>query len=194
MPAIPEAGSEARAAVEAGVLAGMYCFDRQEGATVNLFGSGAIMSEVIAARAYLEKLGIASNLWSVTSYNELMREGMAAERARLMSVGEAARKPLVAELLENEEGVFVAASDYMKALPLSIARWVPGPYEVLGTDGFGLSEDRHVLRDYFEVSAEWVAYTALSTLAQNNLANAETARQFAEEHELDVGKMDPFDG
>ena len=194
MPAIPEAGSEARAEVEAGVLAGMYCFDRQEGATVNLFGSGAIMSEVIAARAHLEKLGIASNLWSVTSYNELMREGMAAERAQLMSIGEAARKPLVAELLENEEGVFVAASDYMKALPLSIARWVPGPYEVLGTDGFGLSEDRHVLRDYFEVSAEWVAFTALSTLAQNNLANAELARQFAAEHELDVGKMDPFDG
>ena len=73
----------------------------------------------------------------------------------------------------------MAASDYMKALPLSIARWVPGPYEVLGTDGFGLSEDRHVLREYFEVSAEWVAYTALSTLAQNNLLNADAARQFA---------------
>jgi pyruvate dehydrogenase E1 component len=161
---------------------------------VNLFGSGAIMSEVIAARTHLDALGIASNLWSVTSYNELTREGMAAEREQLMSVGDAARKPLVAALLENEEGVFVAASDYMKALPLSIARWVPGPYEVLGTDGFGLSEDRHVLREYFEVSAEWVAYTALSTLAQNNLLNAEVVRQFAADQDLDTSKADPFDG
>ena len=194
MPAIPEEGNDARAEVEAGVLAGMYCFDRQEGATVNLFGSGAIMTEVMAARAHLDALGIASNLWSVTSYNELMREGMAAERAQLMSVGEAARKPLVAELLENEEGVFVAASDYMKALPLSIARWVPGPFEVLGTDGFGLSEDRHVLREYFEVSAEWVAYTALSTLAQNNLCDVETVRTFANEQGLNTAKVDPFIG
>ncbi len=191
MPAMPE-DEEGR--VAAGVLAGMYCFDREEGATVNLFGSGAIMSEVQKAREYLRALGIASNLWSVTSYNELAREGNAAEREQLMSIGAAARKPLVAQLLDGEEGVFVAASDYMKALPLSIARWVPGPFEVLGTDGFGLSEDRHVLREYFEVSAEWVAYTALSTLAQNNLGQAEVARSFAADHDLDTSKRDPFDG
>jgi len=193
MPSMPEDEDDADR-VEAGVLAGMYCFDRQEGAIVNLFGSGAIMTEVMAARDYLNELGIASNLWSVTSYNELVREGMAAERDQLMSVGEAERKPLVAALLEKEEGVFVAASDYMKALPLSIARWVPGPYEVLGTDGFGLSEDRHVLREYFEVSAEWVAYTALSALAQNNLGGADTARRFARDKGLDVDKADPFNG
>ena len=189
MPPMPEADG-----VAAGVLSGMYCFDRQPGATVNLFGSGAIMSEVMAARAYLSELGIASNLWSVTSYNELAREGMAAERAQLMSLGEAGRKPLVAQLLEGEEGVFIAASDYMKALPLSIARWVPGPYQVLGTDGYGLSEDRHVLREYFEVSAEWVAYTALSTLAQNNLGKAEVAAKFAVDKGLDTNKVDPFHG
>ena len=193
MPAMPADEAEAER-VEAGVLAGMYCFDREEGATVNLFGSGAIMTEVMKARAYLKELGISSNLWSVTSYNELMREGMAAEREQRMSVGDANRRPLVAELLADEEGVFVAASDYMKALPLSIARWVPGPYEVLGTDGFGLSEDRHVLREYFEVSAEWVAYTALSTLAQNNLGHADTARRFARDKGLDTGKADPFNG
>ncbi|MEJ2088949.1 MAG: pyruvate dehydrogenase (acetyl-transferring), homodimeric type, partial [Gammaproteobacteria bacterium] len=148
MPAPPGGSVDA---VEAGVLAGMYCFDRKPDATVNLFGSGAIMSEVLAARRYLDDLGIASNLWSVTSYNELAREGMAAEREQLLSVGGAERTPLVASLLAPEDGVFVAATDYMKALPLSIARWVPGPYVVLGTDGFGLSEDRHVLREYFEV-------------------------------------------
>jgi len=184
MPAMPEG-------VEEGVLLGMYCFDRQQGATVNLFGSGAIMTEVRAARGYLNSLGIASNIWSVTSYNELMREGMAAEREQLMSVGAAERRPLIASLLADEDGIFVAASDYMKALPLSIARWIPGPYAVLGTDGFGLSEDRHVLREYFEVSAEWVAYAALSTLAQNNMLAADVARSFSEEHQLDTGKADP---
>ena len=191
MPAMPD---DADGRVEAGVLSGMYCFDREAGATVNLFGSGAIMSEVQKARDYLRELGIASNLWSVTSYNELAREGNAAEREQLMSVGDAARKPLVAKILEGEEGVFIAASDYMKALPLSIARWVPGPYEVLGTDGFGLSEDRHVLREFFEVSAEWVAYAALSTLAQNNLGQAQTARTFAAERGLNPDKKDPFVG
>jgi pyruvate dehydrogenase E1 component len=184
MPAMPDD-------VEAGVLAGMYCFDREPDATVNLFGSGAIMTEVLDARGYLRSLGIATNLWSVTSYNELMREGIAAERAQLMSVGEAERLPLVAQLLADEQGVFVAASDYMKALPLSIGRWVPGPYSVLGTDGFGLSEDRHVLREYFEVSAEWVAYAALSTLAQNNMLSADVPWRFAQEQRLDTGKLDP---
>jgi pyruvate dehydrogenase E1 component len=185
MPAMPEG-------VEQGILDGMYCVDREEDATVNLFGSGAIMSEVQAARKYLKSLGIASNIWSVTSYNELMREGMAAEREQILTVGAAERAPLVASLLAEEEGVFIAASDYMKALPLSIARWVPGPYEALGTDGFGLSEDRQVLREYFEVSAEWVAYTALSTLAQNNLLSADVPRRFAGDRDLDVHKVDPF--
>ncbi|MGD8417533.1 MAG: pyruvate dehydrogenase (acetyl-transferring), homodimeric type, partial [Pseudomonadales bacterium] len=152
MPAMPEGDD-----IEAGVLSGMYCFERTPGATVNLFGSGAIMTEVLAAREYLRALGIESNLWSVTSYTELVREGTAAEREQLMSVGASDARPLVARLLADEQGVFVAASDYMKVLPAGIARWVPGPYTVLGTDGFGLSEERHVLRQHFEVSAEWVA-------------------------------------
>jgi pyruvate dehydrogenase E1 component len=75
-----------------------------------------------------------------------------------------------------------------------ISRWVPGPYAVLGTDGFGLSEDRHVLREYFEVSAEWVAYAALSKLAQNNMLRAGVVKKFAEQHQLDITKADPFLG
>ncbi|MFV2091192.1 MAG: pyruvate dehydrogenase (acetyl-transferring), homodimeric type, partial [Pseudomonadales bacterium] len=187
MPAMPEG-------VEEGVLAGMYCFDREQGAMVNLFGSGAIMSEVRTARELLKEQGIASNLWSVTSYNELMREGLAAEREQLLSAGATERRSLVESLLMDEEGVFVAASDYMKALPLSISRWVPGPYIVLGTDGFGLSEDRHVLREYFEVSAEWVAYAALSGLTQCNMLRADVAQAFARRHHLDMTKADPFLG
>ena len=87
----------------------------------------------------LEELGKRVNVWSVTSYTELARQGTAAERAQMLTAGGSDERPYVEALLEGEEGVFVAASDYMKALPLSIARWFPGAYTVLGTDGYGLS-------------------------------------------------------
>jgi pyruvate dehydrogenase E1 component len=187
MPAMPEG-------VEQGIIDGMYCLEHHEQATVNLFGSGAIMAEVRSAKAMLEELGEVCNLWSVTSYNELARQGQAAERERLLALGadEDAPRPLVEALLEDESGIFVAASDYMRALPQSITQWLPGPCAVLGTDGFGLSEARNVLRDHFEVSAAWIAFAALSTLAQNNLGDANQARAFAAEHHLDLQKTAPF--
>jgi pyruvate dehydrogenase E1 component len=77
---------------------------------------------------------------------------------------------------------------------LSISRWVPGPYTVLGTDGFGLSEARHELRDYFEVSADWIAFAALSSLARNNLGGSSLALEFAASRGIDLGKDNPFDG
>ncbi|MDH3642947.1 MAG: pyruvate dehydrogenase (acetyl-transferring), homodimeric type [Gammaproteobacteria bacterium] len=186
MPAMPEG-------VEGGVLQGMYCFERNAGATVNLFGSGAIMTEVLKAKDQLAELGVVSNIWSVTSYNELSRQALAAERQTLLGVGlgDGVEQPFVAELLRGEEGVFVAASDYQKGLPMSISRWVPGPFTVLGTDGFGLSEDRHVLREYFEVSAEWIAFAALSSLAQSNRLSRDRALEFAGRAGLDLNKLDP---
>jgi pyruvate dehydrogenase E1 component len=108
-----------------------------------------------------------------------------------------AARPYVASLLANESGVFVAASDYMKALPLGLAPWVPGRYVVLGTDGFGLSEGRPELRDYFEVSAAWIAYAALVALARERAGDCAAAvdhadaRAFAAECGLDLGKTDP---
>ena len=186
MPAMPE-----DAIVEEGVLKGMYCFERNADAQVNLFGSGAIMSEVLRAQTLLAELGVVSNIWSVTSYNELSRQGLAAERAALLGVGDCGEQPYVAELLRGEDGVFVAASDYQKALAMSISRWVPEPYSVLGTDGFGLSEDRGVLRDYFEVSAEWIAFAALSSLAQSNRLARRVAVTFAEQAGLNLDKLDP---
>ncbi len=104
----------------------------------------------------------------MTSYNELNRQGLEVER-RLLFEPQLKRQPFVRELLAREQGVFVAASDYMKALPLSIARWVPGPYVVLGTDGYGLSESRPDLRAWFEVSAEYIAWAALASLAESGL-------------------------
>jgi pyruvate dehydrogenase E1 component len=187
-PAMPEG-------VEDGVLSGLYCFERDEDAAVNLLGSGAIMTEVLRAAQMLRELGHRCNVWSVTSYNELAREAQAAERRALLGLGEDAAdtggKALVSRLLERERGVFVAASDYMKALPESISRWVPGPYTVLGTDGFGLSEGRGELRDHFEVSAAWIAFAALATLAREGLAPASAASAFARRHGLDLAKSDP---
>jgi pyruvate dehydrogenase E1 component len=187
MPAMPDD-------VEAGVLNGMYCFERNANASVNLLGSGAIMSEVRQAQALLAELEIVCNIWSVTSYNELSRQGLAAERERLLGVGDSGQQSYVAELLAGEQGVFVAASDYQKALAMSISRWVPGSYTVLGTDGFGLSEDRHVLRGYFEVSAQWIAFAALSALAQNSRLNRDVALAFASKFDLDLGKANPAMG
>jgi len=120
-------------------------------------------------------------VWSVTSYNELARQGIAAERDRLHALGAETPAPYVADMLAAADGVFVAASDYQKALPLSIERWIPGPYGVLGTDGYGLSEARPELRDHFEVSADWVSFAALALLAQTNKVAPEQARAFAEQ-------------
>ncbi|MEQ8484308.1 MAG: pyruvate dehydrogenase (acetyl-transferring), homodimeric type [Pseudomonadales bacterium] len=180
--------------IEAGVLAGMYCFRSADGADVQLLGSGAIMTEVLAAVDLLEALGHRVNVWSVTSYTELAREGQAAERRALLATGDDAAAdvaPLVTRLLDGEDGVFVAASDYMKALPMSISRWVPGPYAVLGTDGFGLSEGRPELRDYFEVSAAWIAFAALATLARAGRPPGQAPGEFARRHGLDLGRVEP---
>ena len=184
MPPMPEG-------VEEAVLRGLYCFERQEGAAVNLFGSGAVMAEVLRARQLLAEVEVDSNVWSVTSYNELARQARELERRRLLQLGDCDAVPYVQSLLAGESGVFVAASDYMKALPGMISPWVPGPYTVLGTDGFGLSESRDRLRDHFEVSGEWIAFAALSTLAQNNQAPRTAASEFAARHGLNLEQAGP---
>jgi pyruvate dehydrogenase E1 component len=184
MPAMP-------ADVEEGVLRGMYCFEHNADAAVNLLGSGAIMTEVLKAQALLLELGVVSSIWSVTSYNELSRQALAADRESLLHADGGEVQPYVTQLLEGEGGVFIAASDYQKALAMSISAWVPGPYKVLGTDGFGVSEDRQVLRGYFEVSAEWIAFAALSALAQDDRLGRDVALGFAERAGLDLNKLDP---
>ncbi len=181
MPPMPEGAAE-------GVVRGMYALSREADADVNLLGSGAIMAEVLAAADALRASGKRVNVWSVTSYTELARQGAAAERARTLSVGATEERPYVEALLAGEEGVFVAASDYMKALPLSIARWLPGPYAALGTDGYGLSESRAALRRHFEVSRDWIVFAALSTLAQANRGPVEEAMHYAAEKGLDPAK------
>ncbi|RMF97028.1 MAG: hypothetical protein D6727_06575 [Gammaproteobacteria bacterium] len=174
----------------------MYRFKRsakppRNGRQAHLFGSGAIMAEVLRAADLLASAGIAADVWSVTSYNELHRDALRKIRRRNLhqtaAVGEV---PWVESVLAGEDGVFVAASDYMKALPLSIARWVPGPYVVLGTDGYGLSESRADLRDWFEVSAEYIAWSAAAALAAEDRVSAGELAELARRWKIRPDKPD----
>ena len=189
MPAMPESS-------ESGIVQGAYCYQRSEskpieGRKTHLFGSGAIMTEALRARDILEGMNVATDVWSVTSYNELNREALRAERKALLDRSSDRPKPYIQQLLEKEQGVFIAASDYMKALPLSIARWIPGPYVVLGTDGYGLSESRSALRNHFEVSAEYIAFAALTALEEQGQVTAKEIEQAAKQLKIDRKKPDP---
>ncbi|MBW7931058.1 MAG: pyruvate dehydrogenase (acetyl-transferring), homodimeric type [Gammaproteobacteria bacterium] len=191
MPAVPAEAGE-------GVVRGMYRFRRSTlGVTrsrkAHLFGSGSIMTEVLDAAGLLEAAGIAADVWSITSYNELSREALHAERSRRLGTQAV---PWVQAQLAGEDGVFVAASDFMKALPLSIARWVPGPYTVLGTDGFGLSESREELRRHFEVNAAGIAHAAAASLAAQGILPADelvtlTARWGIDPDQPDAARHGP---
>jgi pyruvate dehydrogenase E1 component len=186
MPAMPEGVAE-------GIVRGMYRFRRSaldagKGRRAHLLGSGAIMTEVLDAAALLEEAGVAADVWSVTSYNELCREALRVERANRLSGGNDV--PYVRKLLDAESGVFVAASDYMKALPLSIAQWIPGSYSVLGTDGYGLSESREDLRRHFEVSAAHIAYAAAASLATQRALPKRELKKLAARWGIDPAKPD----
>lgn len=188
MPEIPTDES-----VPDGVLRGAYCFQRsqQEGERIHLLSSGAIMQQALAAAQRLEAMGYGVDIWSVTSFNELRREAEACERWNRLHPLEASRKPYIQELFEGEPGIVVAATDYMKALPNSIAKWMPGAYTVLGTDGFGLSESRESLRDFFEVSADYIAQAALTTLyGENRIDQAALVKGLAELN-IAAEKIDP---
>ena len=184
MPTIPDD-------VEEGIVRGMYRYRYTENADIHLFGSGAIMMEVLEAADQLEALGKTVAIWSVTSYVELARQGIEAERRQTLAVDDTIERPYVEELFEAEEGVIVAASDYQKSLPLSIARWVDNEFVALGTDGFGLSESREALRGYFEVSSAWIVFAALSSMARCNREAVATAQDYAKQHNLDLAKLPP---
>ncbi|HUP40501.1 MAG TPA: pyruvate dehydrogenase (acetyl-transferring), homodimeric type, partial [Vicinamibacterales bacterium] len=171
MPPMPEGAD-----IKSGILKGMYRFSKAKNTAsklkAQLLGSGAILPEVIKAAALLEQFGVAADVWSVTSFSELYRDGNACDRWNMLHPAQKARVPYVAECLNKTEGVIVAASDYLKVLPNSIDRWLPRPIVSLGTDGFGRSEGRKQLRDFFEVDARFIAVGALSALARDKQIDA----------------------
>ena len=188
MPAMPEG-------VRDGIIKGLYRFraaaDAKARARAQLIGSGAIMNEVVKAQALLEKYGVAADVWSATSYNELYRDANRAERWNLLHPGEAPKVPYVTECLAGTKGVIVAASDYLKSQPGMIARFAGRPVVTLGTDGFGRSEDRASLRNFFEVDARHIAATTLSTLAREKQIDLKVVTQAFADLEINPEKVDP---
>jgi pyruvate dehydrogenase E1 component len=172
--------------VSEGIARGMYRLaDHDLGLKkpkVQLLGSGSILREVLRAQELLEsKFTVASTVYSVTSYKALYEEGRECERWTRLHPQEKPRQCYVAQLLDGQPGPVVAASDYISAVPMSIAPFVPGTYSVLGTDGFGRSEDRKDLRRFFEVDAENIALAALTQLAkQGNYSPAKLATAIRE--------------
>ncbi len=183
--------------VKEGIVRGMYKFKASEHPRrklkANLFGSGAIMNEVLAAQKLLEeKYNVAVDVYSVTSYKELRRDGLDVERWNMLHPSEEPRVPYVTQVLADANGVFVAASDYMKVLPDSIAPWIPGPLTSLGTDGFGRSDNRGALRDFFEVDSRYITLAVLDSLAEKGDLDDDMLSGAMEELEIDPEKANPM--
>jgi pyruvate dehydrogenase E1 component len=188
MPPMPQGARE-------GILKGLYRFRAAENGKAKLkaqlFGSGAILNEVVGAQKLLEKYGVAADVWSVTSYQELYRDGHACERWNMLHPNETPRVPYVTTCLKDAPGAFVAASDYLKVLPASLARWVPRRIRSLGTDGFGRSDDRVGLRQFFEVNARFVTLATLAELAQDGQLDRSIVGQAIKDFEIDPEKANP---
>ncbi len=181
-PAMPEGSLE-------GILKGMHKIHEGagQGHKVTLFGSGAILREVEAAADYLEAAhGLQVDVWSVTSYSELRREGLEVEHWNQRNPEEAPRESYVAQTLIGIDSPVVAASDYMRSVPDQIREWVPGRYKVLGTDGFGRSDSRRALREHFEVNSDNIVVAALKILADTGCISNDVVAK-----EINVLGLDP---
>jgi len=188
MPEMPQGARE-------GILKGLYKLkpspDQASKLRAQLFGSGAILNEVLKAQEILQKYGVAADVWSVTSYGELYRDGHACERWNMLHPTETPRVPYVTQCLKDAPGVLVAASDYLKVLPDAIDRWLPRRVRSLGTDGFGRSEDRVALREFFEVDARFVAIATLAELQRDGQIEATVVAQAIKDLGVNADKPNP---
>ena len=139
-----------------------------------------------------EKYDISADIWSVTSYNELRRDALHCERWNTLHPMEKPKVPYVTQCLTKEKGVFVAASDYLKALPDGLARWIPGPLLSLGTDGFGRSESRKTLRDFFEVDERYIVITTLLHFVREGKIKSDVVLKAIEDFGLNPEKLNPM--
>jgi pyruvate dehydrogenase E1 component len=187
MPPVPEGVAE-------GILRGMYKLKPAPAgeAVAQLFGSGPILNEVLRAQEILaSKYNIQTDVWSVTSYNELRREALSVERWNRLHPSEPERKSYLQKSLEDAQGPIIAASDYMKVVPDQLAPWLPARLVTLGTDGFGRSDNREYLRRHFEVNAESIVGATLTKLARDGKFKPKAAQKALAELGLDVEATDP---
>jgi pyruvate dehydrogenase E1 component len=179
---------------EAGILKGMYQFSKSKakGPSVQLMGSGVILREVIAAAELLEKdWGVAADIWSVTSFTELRREGLDVERWNMLNPDKKQKQSYVAECLTKAEGPVISSTDYMKSFADQIRNFIPQRYVVLGTDGYGRSDSREALRSFFEVDRYYVVLAALKALADEGKLPAAKAAEAIKKYKIDINRPNP---
>ncbi len=183
--------------VKEGILKGMYKFrdsqNKEAKLHAQLFGSGTILNEVLKAQEVLgDKYGVAADVWSVTSYKELYRDGLEKERWNMLHPSEIKRVPYITECVKDAPGVFVAASDYVMVLPDSISQWLPRPLVSLGTDGFGRSASRKALRDFFEVDWRYIILAVLASLTWEKKIEPEIVEKAILDLDINPSKANPM--
>ena len=182
---------------EEGIRRGMYLLREGKGKTkksprVQLLGSGTILREVEAAAELLrDDFGVAADVWSVTSFNELRRQGLRLDRDEILNPDQERERSWVEKCLDDRDGPVIASTDYMRAFADQIRPWVHAPYTVLGTDGFGRSDSRQKLRHFFEVDRYFVVLAALSALRKDGKVEAATVKQAIEKYGIDMDKPYP---
>jgi pyruvate dehydrogenase E1 component len=189
MPAMP-------GDVREGILKGMYKFraasNQESKLRAQLFGSGAILNEALKAQEILEQqYGVAADVWSVTSYKALYADGNETDRWNRLHPAEKQRVPYVTECLAGAPGVVVAATDYLKTLPNMISQWIPNRMACLGTDGFGRSEGRKSLREFFEVDARFIVVATLDELMLDGKIEKSVVEQAIKDLGIDAEKLNP---
>jgi len=188
-PAMPDG-------VREGILKGIYKFSssnlNKPKGYAQLLGSGAILNEVIKAKKELEdNYRIAANVWSVTSYKELYRDAIETDRCNMLHPNGKKKESYIENSMKKEKGVFVAATDYLKTLPLTISKWLPGPLRTLGTDGFGRSDSREALREYFEVDYRFITVSALYELYLYGEIKKDVVQKAIKNYKIDPNKVNP---
>jgi pyruvate dehydrogenase E1 component len=188
MPAMPKGAEE-------GIIKGMYKFKKstkKKGEKVHLFGSGAIMNETLRAAEMLEKnYNVIADVWSVTSYKELYENARETQRWNRLNPEKEQKLAYIEECLKDDPGLCVAAHDYMKAIPMTVCRWFPKGLTVLGTDGFGRSDNRRALRDYFEVDDRHIAYATLHSLFAEGKIDQKELIKAKKDFKIDENKLNP---
>jgi len=179
-----------------GILNGMYKFKaskKRSQVKAHLLGSGAILNEAIKAADILEsEYGVATDIWSVTSYKELHLDASETERWNMLNPDKKAKSPYIERVTKGESGVFISASDYLQILGDSLSKWLPGPLHALGTFGFGRSETRESLRDFFEVDAKHIAFAALFSLVKEGKISKEVLKKAKKQLGINADKPNPF--
>ena len=178
---------------EEGIIKGMYKLLPGKKPAIRLIGSGSILNESIKAKELLKNYDIESEVWSVTSFNLLRKNGMEIERKNQLNPNKKEIKTYVEQCFEDDSIPVVASTDYMRAYAEQIRPYVKADYTVLGTDGFGRSDSRKNLREFFEIDATSITRAAAYTLHKNNLLNKAKLKQIYDDLEVDPLKPNPWE-